>query len=58
MADARSDRKARAARPQCFVVMPFSHTPMRDGTNRLYGFDKDYRVIMQPAATRHCACVG
>jgi hypothetical protein len=34
---------------KCFVVMPFGTKPLRDGSSRLYDFDKIYRVVMQRA---------
>jgi hypothetical protein len=34
---------------KCFVVMPFGIKPRNDGTDRVYNFDKVYRVIIQRA---------
>ena len=34
---------------ECFVVMPFGKKPYRDDSNRLYDFEKVYRVLIQRA---------
>ena len=34
---------------KCFVVMPYGIKPFKDGSNRMYDFDKVYRVIIQRA---------
>ena len=34
---------------KCFVVMPYGIKPFRDGSGRIYDFNKVYRVIIQRA---------
>lgn len=34
---------------ECFIVMPFGKKPFPDNSQRLYDFDKVYRVLIQRA---------